>query len=228
MKFYIANPDLDAQIAKIKKTIRLSMNGVVADKLTQNGIIYKKNYGVSTPRIKEIAQSYTPNHDLAQRLWSLKIRETMIMATHLEPVDKFTPELAQTWAESFDQLEIIEQSISNLFSKLPFVNSLVIQWIQSEKTWLQITGFLLVCRTAEKFNRDEISTILKFADKLSITDNYHVYKSIGICLAKLCRTGKETAAYISNEIKSYSDNSSISRRYISIEVTQEILFLNLL
>jgi len=229
MKFYIANPDLDAQIIEIKKTIRLSMNGIVSDQMTKSGIIYKKNYGVTIPRIREIALRYTPNHDLAQRLWALNIRETMIMATLLEPIDKFTPEIAQTWVLSFNQIEIIEQVNMNLFSKLPFAASLAMQWMQSDKSsWKQVTGFILAARIADKFNRDEIVTIIKVAGKLSDTNDLHLYKSIGLCMSRLCRKDKETATYILKEIESYSFDSSISRQYISNEVKQEILFLDIL
>lgn len=228
MKFYIANPDLDTQITEIKKIIRLSMNGVVADQMTQRGIIYKKNYGVAIPRIKEIALRYTPNHDLAQRLWALNIRETMIMATLLEPVDKFTPEIAQTWVENFNQIEIIEQINMNLFSKLPFAASLAAELIQAEKTWKQVAGFILIARIANRFNRDEISLIVEIADKLSITPDLHLYKSIGLCLSRLCRKDREIATYILKETENYSVDSAISRQYISNEVKQEILFLNIL
>jgi 3-methyladenine DNA glycosylase AlkD len=228
MKFYIANTDLDAQISEIKKIIRLSMNGVVSDQMTKSGIIYKKNYGVTIPRIKEIALRYTPNHDLAQRLWALNIRETMIMATLLEPIDKFTPEIAQAWVESFSHIEIIEQVNMNLFSKLPFAALLATQWIQSDKVWQQVTGFILAARITDKFNRDEITTIVKIAEKLSITSDLHLYKSIGLCLSRLCRKGKEVATYILKEIETYPVDSSISRQYISSEVKQEILFLDIL
>lgn len=60
MKYYIANPDLDLQITEIRRKIRLSMNGIISDQMSQNGIFYKKNYGVDIPRIKEITKSYIP------------------------------------------------------------------------------------------------------------------------------------------------------------------------
>jgi len=228
MKFFIANPDLDTQISEIKKTIRLSMNGIVSDQMTQSGIIYKKNYGVTIPRIKEIASRYAPNHDLAQRLWMFNIRETMIMATLLEPTAKFTPELAETWAQSFNQIEIIEQTNMNLFSKLPFAAAMAAKWIQSGSIWLQITGFILAARIAGKFNQNEITAVVKKGIELSNTDDLHLYKSIGLCLSRFCRKDREIASYILKEIEAFSDDSSISQQYISTEVKQEILFLNIL
>lgn len=226
MKYYITNPDLDNHIAEIRRKIRLSMNGIVSDQMTQNGIIYKKNYGVAIPRIKEISKSYTPNHDLAQRLWDLQIRETMIMATLLEPIDKFTDEIAQKWMETFSQIEIIEQSCMNLFCKLPSAVSLSIKWIQSDKSWNQITGCILAARIYDKFNGNEITDVIQKCLELSDTNNLHLYKAITLCLSRCCRKDKQVATYILKEIEAFSASSLISQQYIYNEVKQEILFLD--
>ncbi len=228
MKYYISTPELDAQISEIRRKIRLSMNGVVSDSMTQSGIIYKKNFGVNIPRIKEIAAGYTPGHDLAQRLWSLQIRETMIMATLLEPIDKFSMDLAQKWVEEFDQIEIIEQSVMNLFCKLEYSNELCKQWIQNDKIWIQISGFILAARTGNKLSHDSIELIIEKGLELSETDNFHLYKAIALCFSRFCRLNKETALYISDKIKYFVTNSSVSQQFISNDVTQEILFLGIL
>lgn len=228
MKFYISNPELDAQITEIRRVIRLSMNGIVSDQMIQNGIIYKKNYGVTIPRIKEIAKNYSQNHDLAQRLWALQIRETMILATLLEPADRFTPELATEWLKDFNQIEIIEQSCMNLLCKLEFANQLSVEFIQSENSWAQITGYILAARIFEKFNRDEIIEITKKAITSSFTTELHLYKSIALCLSRFCRKDKEIATYILKETELFSQSSSSGQQYIFNEVKQEILFLDIL
>lgn len=228
MKFYISNTELDAQITEIKRKIRLSMNGIVSDKMKENGIIYKKNFGVSIPRIKEIAQSYPSNHDLAQRLWMLQIRETMIMATLLEPADKFSIENAREWVKCFNQIEICEQSCMNLFCKVDYANSLALEWMQSGEIWAQITGFMLAARVYGKFNEADLSTIVGIVTAQSDTDNLHLYKSMALCLSRMCRKDKETATYILKQTEAFSGSSLIGQRYIFNEVKQEILFLDIL
>ncbi|NDP22604.1 MAG: hypothetical protein GZ091_16205 [Paludibacter sp.] len=228
MKYSLITPKIEAQTTEIKRKIRLSMNGIVADKMTQSGLIYKQNFGVSIPRIKEIASEYSPNHDLAKHLWNLQIRETMIMASLLEPVEYFTKETAKKWIESFNQIEIIEQLTMNLFCKLSFANLLVLEWIYSTNIWTQITGFILAARITNRLSNDEINNIISKGLELSITDNLHLYKALGLCLSRLCRINKETATSILKKIEHYSDNSVISQQYISNEVKQEILFLDIL
>ena len=204
------------------------MNGIVSDQMTQSGIVYKKNYGVSFPRLKEIAASYESNHDLAQRLWSIQIRETMILATLLEPVDSFTMELAEKWSDSFNQIEIIELSCMNLYRNLPFASQLSAKWILSENNWKVITGFILAARIYEKLNAGEVNIFIQKAFEFSQTDDFHLYKSIALCLSRFCRKDKQIAASILAGINQFSVSTSVSQQFISSEVKQEILFLGIL
>jgi len=228
MNYYISSPELDTRIKEIRRKIRLSMNGIVSEQMIQGGIIYKKNFGVSIPRIKEIALTYTPDHNLAQRLWDLKIRETMIMATLLEPIDKFSMESAAKWVKDINQIEIAEQTTMNLFCKLPYADKIASEWVQSDQIWIQITGLLLAARIVNSLNADEISIIIEKGISLSTSDNFHLYKAIALCFARLCRKNKEVASSILKEIEMFSNSAFISRQFILKEVKQEILFLDLL
>ena len=228
MKFYITNQALDEQIADIQRTIMLSMNGIVSTQMSDMGIVYRKNYGVTIPRIKEIASTMSPNHDLAQRLWHLQIRETMIMATILQPVDKMSRATAEEWLTQFNQIEIVEQACMNLFAKLPYAAELSCQCIASEKLWEQITGYILIARIYKELNTEQINAIITSAINTSNTDNLHLYKAIALCLSRLCRTNKSVAKFILQEIEPFKISTSKGQTYIYNEVAQEILFLDIL
>lgn len=228
MTFYIANPEIDRIIKEILKKIRLSMNGIVSEQMTNRGIIYKKNYGVSVPRLREISTLYPKNHDVAQRLWSLEIRETMILATLLEPHDKLTYKEALLWINSFHQMELVEQTIMNLFSKLAFSNQLALDSIASNKNWYQVTGFILASRIVESFKKNEITRIVDVGVQLSNNEDIKLYKSIALCFSRFCRINKETALFILKMIESFSSSENYSQQYISKEVRQEIIFLDIL
>ena len=228
MKYYISTPDLDAQISEIRQKISLSMNGIVSEQMSEKGILYKKNFGVALPRIKEIAAAYLPNHDLAQGLWNLKIRETMIMASLLEPTEKCSIKLANEWAEQLDQIEIVEQLCMNLFARLPFSAELCTEWIRSTKQWIQISGFILAARVYCQFNPNQLTFIVEKAIQLSDTDNYHLYKAIALCLSRFCRKNKETASQILSEINEFKQPESAGKQFIASEVKQEMLFLKIL
>lgn len=226
MKYTFVTSNLESQIKEIRSKIRLSMDGIVSEKMTKSGIVYKKNYGVSIPRIKEIASLYLPNHELADRLWFLEIRETMIMASLLHPTETFTRQMALNWMDQLNQTEIVEQVVMNLFCKLEFANLLCLELIASEQLWYKITGFHLSARIGKKLNNDDIKNILAIVKQLDSVSDFHLYKSIGLSLSRLCRNNIEIASTISREIETFKNTSSVAQQYISTEVKQELLFLN--
>ena len=76
---------LQDEIREIRKQLRLAMNGVISTSMREKGIVYKLNFGVPYPEIKEIARKHKPNGELAAALWKEDIREFKILATFLQP-----------------------------------------------------------------------------------------------------------------------------------------------
>ena len=228
MNYGFITTELDLQSTEILQKIKLSMNGITTNLMTNRGIVYKKNYGVAIPRLKEIASTLTPNHQLAQHLWKLSIRETMILATILQPIDEFKLEIAQNWISKFDQIEIIEQCCMNLFSKLPYASSLSIDFLRSENEWLNITGFILAARIYEQLNNLEVEIIIQKSLELLEIEHFQLNKSIALCLSRLCRKNKETASLVWNHIKEFNIEKSNHKAFIYSEVEQELLFLEIL
>ena len=225
MNFYISNPELDNTINEIKRKFKLSMNGVTADYMKNSGIIYKLNFGVSIPRIKEIAQGYKLNSDLADRLWVIGIRETMIMSTLIQPVEGFKIEKAMSRIDGTDKMELVEQLSMNLLAKLPYATTLCTQCINSPRLWTQITGFMLLLRIYQQFSKSELIQLIDKTFELTDTDEFHLYKAIGLSLSRCCRKDASVAAYILEKIKMKADKDSDALRYIANELKQETEFL---
>jgi 3-methyladenine DNA glycosylase AlkD len=226
MKYFLQNAELENTISQIKKKIRLSMNGVVSDKMKKSGIVYKQNFGVDIPRLKEIALVFEKNSDLAQRLWALEIRETMILATLLQPLDNFTTEMADEWLKTINQNEMVEQCCMNLFSKLPEAVDLCLNWSQSERLWSRITAFTLGARIWNQFNGENRETIIKEAISQSDTEEFHQYKSVALILSRIARQNKEVADDIVTKISYMEKTGKMSHKFIFNEVMEEISFLN--
>jgi len=223
MKLYFTTEYIDATITEIKQKLKLSMNGVTSDQMKSAGIHYRINYGVSIPRIKEIARDYQPNHDLAQRLWFLGIRETMILATILQPAETFNKNIAIEWISNFNQPEIVEQTCMNLLSKLPYWSELSMESIQSENRWIQVTGFTLAARNYQQLTDTDIHFMLKKSVELLPTNEFHLYKSIALFLSRLTRKGEEISAQITQKLALLPQNE-VSVKYVTEQVMQEINF----
>jgi hypothetical protein len=201
------------------------MNGITADYMKNSGIIYKLNFGVSIPRIKEIAQGYRPNSDLADRLWVIGIRETMIMSTLIQPIEGFKIEKAMSRIDGTDKMELVEQLSMNLLAKLPYATTLCTQCINSPRLWTQITGFMLLLRIYQQFSKSELIQLIDKTFELADTNEFHLYKAIGLSLSRCCRKDASVAAYILEKINLKTDKDSDALRYIANELKRETEFL---
>lgn len=228
MDLMLANPETDSLITRIKKDVRLSMNGVAADSMKSHGLNYKQNFGVSIPRLKEIASAYEPDKELARQLWHLKIRETMILATILQPTGEFSRETASEWMRECNNQELIEQANMNLYRHLPYAPEFALECIVAEATYTRIFGFTLATRLAKSLTEDQIKIIVQQGIDSPEDSPRALYTSIGACFASLCRRDKETAASIYTLITGFDNKTEESRFYIFQSVRQELIFLDLL
>ena len=133
-------------IREIKAQFRLFMNGVASHSMREKGLDYKLNFGIELPRLKEISLKYEKNHSLAGELWKENIRECKILATLLQPVETFLPEIADIWVEEIRQPEIAELLCMNLFQHLPYASTKAFQWMADEREYFQVCGFLTLAR----------------------------------------------------------------------------------
>ncbi len=224
MQFFYNPEPIDKKISEIKKYFKKSMNGEVSHTMSSMGANYKVNYGIEYLRIKQISAHYQPNKDLAERLWNLNIREAMILATLLYPIDSFSKQTAEDWATQINQPELVEYFTMNILAKVEFANPLIIEWIISDNDWKKITAFTLSARTYKKLTDKEIEKIILEIEKQATTDNFHLYKSMALSLSRMCRIDKSTTERIKNLIETFKHSQEKSKQYIATTVETEISF----
>ena len=236
MVFRIKNKNvMEKQIIKknndVKDILRklwLSRNGEVASQMQRYGMVYRKNLGVPISRIREIASDYAPSSETAEQLWALHEREPMLMALLLQPINNFTWEMAQSWAQDCGNIEIIEFACMHLFSKLSFAEKLCCEWCASEKEQFQMMGFILSARNYQHFSDEDRNLIIEKAFENSTTDNFHLYKAISLALCRFCRNGKSIADFILEKMSNFLLQPTAGQQYIMEEVKSEMNFLELL
>ncbi len=137
---------MDELIRNIRTDLRLTMNGVVSSSMRDKGVDYKMNFGVDIPRLKGIAEKYESSAALAKELWKLDVRELKILSTMLYPVDEFTEDNANEWANDIPNQEIRENLCRNLLQQLPYSDVLVQKWRAHSNDALRLTGYWLYVR----------------------------------------------------------------------------------
>ena len=188
--------------------LRLAMNGIVSTSMRNQGILYKLNFGVSLPKIKEISLSYTPNASLAATLWKEDVREMKILATLLHPLEEFTEALAIQWASEVQHQEIAEQLTLNLLMKKPFVLSLAAQLLNTSKEFQRVIGFLAYAHGAQQ---EALATASE--EQLLREAHYEMEKGVSrlsssarIALKRFGRRSLKTAKNILDHFESYNQS----------------------
>ena len=80
----------------IKKELRASMNGILSARMREAGMPFRLIFGVELPRLRNIADEFPKNKELANHLWSQNIREIRLLAIMLMPLEAFTLKLLTT------------------------------------------------------------------------------------------------------------------------------------
>ncbi len=131
---------------EIKQSLRGMMNGIVSQSMRSKGLNYKVIFGVELPRLQEFSKELPHTHELAAALWKEDIRECRLLAAMIQPVESFSPELADLWVEQMRFPEEAECTVMSLFSRLPYASERAFRWIAREEALFQLCGYLLLGR----------------------------------------------------------------------------------
>jgi hypothetical protein len=142
------DPAVEKEFQSVLLEIKARRNGDVAESMNQKGISWKMNWGVSVMDLREIAASHHPGHLLALKLWNKNWRETRILATLLDDPKAVTEEQIDFWTKSFENTEIAEQAVANLWVKTPFAYVKALEWCRGKKHIVRFTGLQLMGRLA--------------------------------------------------------------------------------
>ncbi len=208
----------------IMQCISRMQNGEISKILCKMGIVYRMNYGVSIPHLRQLVTDFKPNNELAFILWEKDIRETKILASILFESNTVTFEQALEIASKLNNQELVEQFSRNLFSRLPFL-VLFMERCLDGTSWEK----MLALYSAGWYIRQhgESIDIIKqlcysYVDELNTVENNQLHQSILFVLQSLSMHSelmrleiKEKAHQLMN-----SENCSIRR------LGEEFLWLN--
>jgi len=217
--------ELNELLKDIRAQLRLGMNGVVSQSMREKGLVYKLNFGVELPRIKEIASRYEKNHALAQALWKENIREFKILAGLLQPVDSFYHEIADIWLEDIHNIEIAELTAMNLFQYLPYAPSKSFQWIADEREFVQVTGYLTIARLLMKkgdMTERASGELLDQAITAVLSGSFHVRNAALLAIRKFMAHSEEHAFCVCRLVECYAESEKETERMLYNMIKEEV------
>jgi len=158
--------DIQQKVKEIKQSFRQQMDGAVAQSMRQKGLDYHLNWGVTLPRLREVAEDIgEKNYSLAIALWKENVRECKILATILMPPDEMLPEVMDIWMEQTDTVELAEQAAFNLYQHLSYAPEKAYLWLSSPDDLPQICGYHILSRLFARGQEPNERGINEFIDQ---------------------------------------------------------------
>jgi 3-methyladenine DNA glycosylase AlkD len=79
------------------------------------GIRAKKVYGVSKPKLDELAKRIGKNHELGVELWKTGIHDARILGVLISEAEKVSAKQMDLWVKDFDNWDVCDGSCCHLF-----------------------------------------------------------------------------------------------------------------
>ncbi|MBO6288131.1 MAG: DNA alkylation repair protein [Prevotella sp.] len=199
------SPETQEKLKQIKQSFRLLMNGAASKSMRDKGLQYKLNWGVQLADLKQMADTYGKDYELAIALWKENIRECKILATMMMPAEKMLPEIADLWMEQTDSIEIAEMAAFHLYQYLPYAPAMAFQWIASDRPLYQVCGYHILTRLfMDGRQPDErgISELMDQALAALTGDDAAVSHAAQLCLLRFADLGEPYETIARKAVKS--------------------------
>ena len=166
------------QLKDIKRLYRLYMNGIVSQSMRLKGAEYRVNFGLTLPLLRRIAEQISPSVDIAEQLWQdTGVRESMLLAPMVYPVEQCAPADAQRWAEQMPNVEVADFCCKYLFSRLSYASELVAHWVASSQEMVVYTAFRLAYALLPQIENEDWLTSMAQAAIAAQSDDRSVVVS---------------------------------------------------
>ena len=167
----------DEIIKSIKNDFRLGMNGIISTSMRNKGMDYKIIFGLSLPQLRNLSEKYSPNQEVATRLWNENIRESKLLASMIYPSSEMSIDIAKTWIDEIKYSEVADIASMFLFSKLPYAEQLCLEYIDSENEnhiYFAFRLFIRLLINKSEISKESIQTLKAKALEYSKSENIAV------------------------------------------------------
>lgn len=107
------------------------------------GIRAKKVFGVSKPKLDELAQRIGKNHELGMKLWETGIHDARILGVLISEAEKVSAKQMDRWAKDFDNWDVCDGSCCHLFVFAKAAWKKAFAWTRRKREFEKRAGFAL-------------------------------------------------------------------------------------
>lgn len=224
MKFFVENQRIEKEVEWVKNQVRLHMNGATTSQMEQRGIHYRVNYGVAVPHLMQLAKRIPVSYELAERLWFLEIRETMLLAAMLVPAEAMTVARCKEWAAKINNKDLVERSAMYLWGRLDVLDALLNEWLASPNEYLKATALYAMGRQSKLLEDGQLKAG-RVIDVMEQSHNQLVLSAGAFALRMLMRSHSGEIEAVKSYIGRLKSDEESFRVAIAEELIAEVEFL---
>ena len=189
------------------------------------GITAKCIYGVSIPKLRNMAKEIGKDQKLSLKLWDHESRETRILAAMVGESEKVFAKQMDMWVVGFDSWEVCDQAIMNLFEKTKYAYQKAFEWYTREEEFERRAGFVLMARLAvsdKKAGDEQFTQFFPSIKEKSLDERNYVKKAVNWALRQI---GKRNLNLNAKAVKLGEEISlldSKSARWIATDALREL------
>jgi 3-methyladenine DNA glycosylase AlkD len=207
----------------IKKLKSLSSPEAVVG-MSKFGINPNNTYGISIPKLREIAKDIGKNHQLALELWKSDIHEARILASFIDEPEKVTENQLEKWVRDFNSWDVCDQ-VCNLFEKTPYAHQKAIDWTNRKEEFIKRAAFALMAGLAlhdKKARNEQFEQFFPLIKEAATDDRNFVKKAVNWALRNIGKRNKtlnRRAIEIAREIQ---EMNSKTAKWIASDALREL------
>jgi len=152
------------------------------------GIRAKKVYGVSKPKLDEIARRMGRNHQLGIQLWETRNHDARLLGVLISEPAKVTAGQMEGWVKDFDNWDVCDGTCCHLFAASKLAWSRAFAWSKRRREFEKRAGFALAAYLAvhDKTAEDaQFEGFLKAIERESWDERNFVRKAVNWALRNI-------------------------------------------
>jgi len=157
------------------------------------GIRPKKVYGVSKPKLDEIARAIGKNHELGMQLWDTGNHDGRLLGMLISESKRVTGKQMESWVKAFDNWDVCDATCCHLFAGAEPAWQKALQWTRRQNEFEKRAGFAMVAYLAvhDKVAEDKrFAPCLKAIEREAWDDRNFVRKAVNWALRNIGKRNK--------------------------------------
>ncbi len=210
---------------KLVKELRRLGTRRTVEGMARFGIVARKSFGVSKPKLDALARRVGKNHKLALQLWDTRIQDAKILAGLIDNPKLVTATQMERWVRDFENWDDCDGTCCHLFAYVAPAWKKAIEWTSRKREFQKRAGFALLAYLA---CHDKSASDAKFVRVLPVLlreapdDRNFVRKAVNWALRNIGKRNLKLNRAAIHTAERMRKMESRSARWIAADALREL------